>query len=190
METTDLADHMTRLTLQECDPADELTERILKLAIEEDTKTDRSPGNIPESHLTNLPDAFAGITPRTALLFDKIAGSQYSRLRLIDEQLDARSKEVLSRLDSLASPDCTANQRVIHFLEEEVTWLELIKMDLDKFVAVDESVVVLRNALMDRVEAIGEAVDCYKLILINRLTDGSSSEPVIYDAGNSRTRAI
>lgn len=189
METTNLVDHMSKLTLQERDPADELTERILKLAIEEDNETDRSRGNIAESHLTNFPDAFAGIAPRAALLFDKIAGNQYSRLTLIDEQLDARSKEVLSRLDSLASPDCTANQRVIHFLEEEVQWLESIKIDLANFVAVDKSVVVLRNALMDRVEAIGEAVDCYKLILTNRLADGSSSEPVIYDAGNSRTRA-
>lgn len=198
-----LAEQMMRLTLQERDhaeqtslaiedrdPAEELTEKIFKLAIEEDTLNDRSPCGPSESRLTGHPEAFAGVGPRTALLFEKIAGSQYSRLRRLDEQLDARSKEVLFRLDSLASPDCTVNQGVIHFLEEEVVWLEMMMAELDTFVAADESVVVFKNALRDRFEAIKDAVDCYKLILSNRLPDGLSSEPITYDTGKSKSSVI
>lgn len=178
----DLAEQMRKLTLQERDDADELTEKILKIAIEEETVNDRSPGGPAKSQPTGLPEVFTSVAPRTAL-FKNIAGNQYSRLRLLDEQLDARSKEVLSRLDSLASPNNTVNQGVAQFLEEEVVWLKKKMADLDTFVAVDDSVVVLKDALRDRFEAITDAVDCYKLILSDRLPDGMSSEPIIYDTG-------
>lgn len=181
----DLAEQMTRLTMEDCDPAEEITQKILKLAIEDDTL--RSPCGPAESQ---LPEAIAGIAPRTAPLFEKIALSQYSRLRRLDEQLDARSQEVLSRLNSLASPDCTVDQGVIRFLKEEVAWLEMMIAELDTFVAADESVVVFKNALRDRFEAIKDAVDCYKLILSNRLPDDLRSEPIIYDTGKSKPSVI
>lgn len=179
----DIAEQLSKLTLQERDPAEELAESIIKLTLEEQHVTKYGPSGEAGSTPPDIPNAFAGVTQRVAILFSQIAGGQYEQLGRIDEQINSRCEEVLLRLDSLASPDCAVDQNVLHFLEDEDRWLKTTLQQVDLFVAANDSVIVLKTELICRLESIIEAVDCYKLIISNRPPPDLCGEANIYDTG-------
>ena len=166
--------------LHEGDPIEELAESILKLTIEEYDVTN---GTSAEEPATSVPEAFVGIAPRAAVLFNQIANGQYGQLGNIDEQVNSRCKEVLARLDSLASPNSAVDQDVLRFLEQEDLWLKTTLAKVNIFVASNQSVMVLKEALVGRLDSIIDAVDCYKLILENQLPGSPQEGPRIYDTG-------
>ena len=169
------------ITDQERNPAEDLTEMMLKLMIEDRNITDHSPGAESGAPAENVPGAFHEITPRAGVLFNQIANGQYKDLSHTDELVNSRCQEVLSRLNSLASPDSTVDRDVLKFLEEEGSWLKETLAKVRIFVAANRSVALLKQALVDRLEEIIDAVDCYKLILSERTPD--RKEPSMYDAG-------
>lgn len=167
---------------QERDATDDLTETMLKMMIDDRNMTDNSPGStgVP---VAKAPDAFSGVTARASLLFNQVANGQYKELSHLDELVNSRCQEVLSRLDSLASPDSAVDRDVLSFLEEEEDWLKVTLAKVKIFVTANQSVALLKSALVDRLDDIIDAVDCYKLILSERSPDQTEEEPDLYDAG-------
>lgn len=180
----DITEQISKLTLQEPDPVEELANTILRMTIEEPDVTSnnlpRTPAGVPD---VKAPSAFIGITPRTEVLLDKIAESQYQDLGRTDELVNSRCSEVLTRLNSLASPDRIIERDVLQFLEEEEAWLRTTLAKVKRFATANQPVVLLKNALVERLEFIIDAVDCYKLILSRRAAGNLHEEPSLYDAG-------
>lgn len=179
----EITEQLSKLTLRDRDLDDELAENIIKLTLQEDYVTKDNLASPAGFHSANTPQVFSDAPPRPNILFKQIASGQYSKLRSIDQDIDSRSKEILRRLDSLASPDHAIDQKVIDFLEEEVAWLQTTLAQVDIYVAVGESVALLKSALRNHLVDITEAVQCYKLILSCRLPDSTSAEATPYNAG-------
>lgn len=176
----ELAEKMSRLTVREStpivDPIDNLVEDVFKLTLEERNVTQDNPGapdDVPPA------SALAGLQP----LFNRIGDSQYQRLSRIDERVNLRCKDVLSRLDSLASPDSTIDQEVLCFLEKEDEWLQATLQQVDALLSTNQSAQLLKGALIERLESIIDAVDCYKIILSDRVPNSAHEEASIYDSG-------
>lgn len=187
----DITESLAKLTLRDRDPdGDDLAEKIIKLMLQDDYVAKYNPADPARSHVVNTPEVFSGVPPRTNILFKQIASGQYSKLQSIDQHLDSRNQEVLRRLDSLASPDRAIDQQIIDFLDEEVAWLQTTLAQVDIFIAVDESVVLLKSALRDRLVDIIEAIQCYRLIISHRIPDGTSAETAApYNAGKVELRS-
>lgn len=174
---------MEKLTSQGPDMVEQLTETMLKLMVEDRDITNDSLGAAPGVPVATVPDAFSDVIPRTSILFNQIASGQYEDLGRIDDLVNSRCQEVLSRLDSLASPDSAVDGDVLRFLEEEDAWLKTTLAKVKIFVAANQSVALLKNGLVERLEYIIDTIDCYKLILSKRSSDHLHEEPCIYDAG-------
>ena len=186
----DIAEQISKLTLQdsnvlpqEPDPAEELTEVMLKLMLDDRKAADSGPGALDGVPAAKVPDAFSNITPQATLVFEQVANGQYKDLNRIDELVNSRCQEVLSRLESLTSPNRAVEQSVLKFLDEENSWLKKTLAKVKIFVTANRSVLVLKSALIDRLDDIIDAVNCYKIIISKRSPDGVHEEPISYDAG-------
>lgn len=186
----DIAEQISKLTLQdsdmqpqESDPAAELTEIMLRLMLEDRKTADNDPGAAAGVPAANIPDTFSNVAPRATLVFEQVANGQYQDLNQIDQVVNTRCQEVLSRMETLASPNRAVEQSVLNFLQEEDSWLNQTLAKVKIFVAANRSVIVLKSALVDRLEDIIEAIDCYKIIISKRSPDEVLEEPVSYDAG-------
>lgn len=179
----DINTQFSKISLQDDDSAlDELAEDVFRLTIQEREVTQKTsaPNVAPPASASG---ARAALEQHAAQVFNQLAGAHYQRLVRWDERIDTRCKEVLLRLDSLASPSSTIDQEVLLSLEEEDRWLKGTLEKVIGLIVTSESVKIFQNTLVERLESLIEAVDCYKLILSNRASNSIQDDARIYDSG-------
>lgn len=174
----EIAECMSNLTLQDGDPVEQLADEVFRLTIKESkvTQAITSSNSVP-------PASHSGKVSDRVELFKQIGKTQITRLSRIDEDVDVRCRDVLSRLDSLASTNSAIDQEVLSFLEKEDKWLQDTRNDIKSFLATTPAAQEIRLALLERVDSMLEAVDCYNLILRNRVLNNTQGQADVYDSG-------
>lgn len=183
----ELTEKLSALSLQDHvpigDPVSKLADEVFKLTIKEGHVTQNSAGHPNDVPLNTTPTKSLGVLGGLDPLFDRIGQNQYKRLSHIDENVDLHCKNVLSRLDSLASPDSTIDQEVLCSLETEDRWLRTTLAQVNGLATTSQAPQLLRGALIERLESVMDAVDCYKIILTDRISNSKQEEPNFYNSG-------
>lgn len=181
----ELVKRLSTLTLHEQnDPHDEeISEQIFKLTLREDSVTMDDDGVPAMPSPSVIPHPLTSVSLHDLIHDPKLADRQYQRLCNIDKNLNSRAKDVLFKLDSLASSDSTIDREVLYFMKEQDLWLreELSKAKI--FQASQLFVIDLKNALIERLVTVIDMVDCYALILSNREANRLPESTRIYDTG-------
>jgi hypothetical protein len=92
-------------------------------------------------------------------------GCSYKLLWGFDEELDRHMKDILMRLDALASPEEPVQDDVLLHLAGEEEWLKNIIQEVSIFEVSDGIGGIRKHGMLDRLENFAAAVDCYTVLM-------------------------